>query len=109
MIVIDYSSVLSKHGSGQRLHSLSGVGIVLGGLWVVLKLEWNPLHPWTFSIESCGDLPSFYYFKPHLHLFLFLSFCSGFFLGSGDGCFAWFSFVFRVSYKFGMLVGRIVI
>ena len=40
MIVIDYLSVLSKHGSGQKLHGLSGVEIVLGGLWVVLKLEW---------------------------------------------------------------------
>ena len=33
MIVIDHLSVLSKHGSGQRLHGLSGVGIVLGGFW----------------------------------------------------------------------------
>ena len=32
MIVIDHLSVLSKYGSGQRLHGLSGVGIVLGGL-----------------------------------------------------------------------------
>ena len=47
MIVIDYLSVLSKHESGQRMHGLSGVGIALGGLWVVLKLEWNPLHPRT--------------------------------------------------------------
>ena len=39
MIVIDYLSVLSKDGSGHRLHGLSGVRIVLGGLWVVLKLE----------------------------------------------------------------------
>ena len=31
MIVIDYLNVLSKHGSSQRLHGLSGVGIVLGG------------------------------------------------------------------------------
>ena len=54
MIVIDYLSVLSKHGSGQRLHGLSGVGIVLGGLWVVLKLEWNPLHPRTPPVEPAG-------------------------------------------------------
>ena len=42
MIVIDYLSVPSKHESGQILHGLNGVEIVLGGLWVVLKLEWNP-------------------------------------------------------------------
>ena len=54
MIVIDYFNVLSKHGSGQRLHGLSGVGIVLGGLWVVLKLEWNPLHPRTPSVKPVG-------------------------------------------------------
>ena len=43
--MIDYLSVFSKHESDKRLHGLGGVGIVLGGLWVVLKLEWNPLHP----------------------------------------------------------------
>ena len=32
MIVIDYLSVLSKYESDQRLHGLSGVEIVLGGL-----------------------------------------------------------------------------
>ena len=37
--MIDYLSVLSEHESDQRLHGLSGVGIVLGGIWVVLKLE----------------------------------------------------------------------
>ena len=30
---------------GQRRHDLSGVGNVRGGVWVVLKLEWQPLHP----------------------------------------------------------------
>ena len=45
MIVFDHLSALSKHGSGQRLYGLSGVGIVLGGLWVVLKLEWSPRTP----------------------------------------------------------------
>ena len=94
MIVIDYLSMISKHGLGERLHGLSGVGIVLGGLWVVLKLEWNPLHLRTPPVESCGDLSSFPFFQPHLHIFLFLSFYSGFFLGSGGGCFAYFSFVF---------------
>ena len=32
MIVIDYVGVLSKHESDQRMHGLSRVGIVLGGL-----------------------------------------------------------------------------
>ena len=47
MIVIDYLSMLSKHESDQRLRGLSRVRIVLGGLWVVLKLEWNPMYPKT--------------------------------------------------------------
>ena len=51
MIVIEHLSALSKHGSGQRFHGLSGVEIVLGGLWVVLKLEWNPKTP---PVESYG-------------------------------------------------------
>ena len=59
MIVIDHLSELSKHGSGQRLHGLNGVGIVLGGLSVVLKLEWNPKTP---HVEPCGDLLSFHFF-----------------------------------------------
>ena len=56
MIVIDYLSVLTKHESDQRLHGFSRVGIVLGGLWVVLKLEWNPLHPKTPPSKSAGLL-----------------------------------------------------
>ena len=32
MIVVDYLSVFSKYESDQRLHGLSEVGIVLGGL-----------------------------------------------------------------------------
>ena len=83
--MIDYLSALSKHGSGQRLHGLSGVGIVLGGLWVVLKLEWNPRTP---PIEFCGDLSSFHFFQPHHHLFLLLSLCGNFFIGSDGGCFS---------------------
>ena len=38
---------------GQRRHGLSGVGNVRGGVWVVLKLEWHPLHPRTPLAESC--------------------------------------------------------
>ena len=56
MIVIDYLSVLSKYESDQRLHGLSGVEIVLGGLWVVLKFEWNPLHLRTPPSKSAGIL-----------------------------------------------------
>ena len=54
MIVIDYLSVFSKHGSGQRLYGLSGVRIFLCGLWVVLKIEWNPLHLRTPPVEPAG-------------------------------------------------------
>ena len=69
MIVIDYLSVLSKYESDQRLYGLCGVRILLGGLWVVLKLEWNPLHPKTPPSKSAG-------------LLLFLSLLSIFFLCS---------------------------
>ena len=31
--------------NGQRQHDLSGVENVRGGVWVVLKLEWQPLQP----------------------------------------------------------------
>ena len=71
MIVIDYLSMLSKHESGQRMHGLSGFGIALGGLWVVLKLEWNPLHLRTTPIQISG---AFSLFEPPFHLF----FCSDF-------------------------------
>ena len=64
--MINYLNVLSKHESSQRIHGLSGVGIALGGLWVVLKLEWNPLHLRTPLSKSAG-------------LFLFLSLLSIFF------------------------------
>ena len=68
MIVIDYLSVLSKHKSSQRMHGLSEVEIVLGGLWVVLKLEWNPLHPRAPPIQISG---AFTLLKPPFHLFFF--------------------------------------
>ena len=38
---------------GQRRHGLSGVGNIWGGVWVVLKLEWQPLHSRAPSTESC--------------------------------------------------------
>ena len=64
--MIDYSGVLSKHESDQRMHGLSGDGIVPGGLWVVLKLEWNPLHPRTPPIQINGAFtllePLFFFF-----------------------------------------------
>ena len=70
MIAIDYLSVLSKHESDQRLHGLSGVGIVPDGLWVVLKLEWNPPHPRTPPIQISG---AFTLLEPSFHLFFFSS------------------------------------
>ena len=39
--------------SGQRWHGLSGVGNVRGGVWVVLKLEWQPLHLRAPPVKSC--------------------------------------------------------
>ena len=64
--MIDYLGVRSKHESDQRMHVLSGVRIVLGGLWVVLKLEWNPLHPRTSPIQISGAFtllePLFFFF-----------------------------------------------
>ena len=68
MIVTDCLSVLSKHESGQKMYGLSRVGIVLGGLCVVLKLEWNPLHPRTPPIQISG---AFTLLEPHFHFFLF--------------------------------------
>ena len=41
----------------QRLHGLSGVGNVQGGVWVVLKLEWSPRTP---PVESCRGRSSFH-------------------------------------------------
>ena len=70
--MIDYLSVLSKYESDQRLHGLSRVGIVLGGLWVVLKLEWNPLHPRTPPPSKSAGL------------LLFLSLLSIFFFFGSD-------------------------
>ena len=57
-----------QHESDQRLNSLSGVGIVLGGLWVVLKLEWNPLHPKTPPIQISR---AFTLLEPPFHFFFF--------------------------------------
>ena len=37
---------------GQRRHGLGGVENVRGGVWVVLKLEWQPLHPRAPPAES---------------------------------------------------------
>ena len=54
--MFDYLSVLSKCELDQGLHGLSGVGIIpsLVGPWVVLKLEWNPLHLGTSPAKSAG-------------------------------------------------------
>ena len=52
---------------------------VLVGLWVVLKLEQNPLHPRTPLAKSVGlflfHIPLL---EPPFLLFFFLSFCSNF-------------------------------
>ena len=45
MIVFGHLSAPPNHGLDKRLHGLSGVGIVQGGLWVVLELEWSPRTP----------------------------------------------------------------
>ena len=44
---------------GQRRHGLSGVRNVRGGVWVVLKLEWQPLHSRAPPAESCRGRSSF--------------------------------------------------
>ena len=52
MIVFGHLSVPPNHGLDQRLYGLSGVGIVPGGLWVVLELEWSLRTP---PAEFCRD------------------------------------------------------
>ena len=45
---------------GKRQHGLSGVRNVRGGLWVVLKLEWQPLYlrvPPSESRRGCSSSP----------------------------------------------------
>ena len=37
---------------GQRWHGLSGIENVQGGVWVVPKLKWQPLHPRTPTTKS---------------------------------------------------------
>ena len=70
MIVFGHLSVPSNHGLDQRLYGLTLVGIVPGGLWVVLELEWSTRTP---PAEFCRDrLTSL---QPHPLFFLFLSLC----------------------------------
>ena len=47
-----------REWDGQRRHGLRGVGNVRGGVWVVLKLEWQPLHPRTRTDNSCRGCSS---------------------------------------------------
>ena len=77
--MFDYLSVLSKCELDQGLHGLSGVGIIHGlvGPWMVLKLEWNPLHPGTSPAKSAG-LSSLLEPPFHLSFFFFFFFCSDF-------------------------------
>ena len=43
----------------QGLYGLSGVGNILGGVWVVLKLEWQPLHQGAPPVKFCRVRSSF--------------------------------------------------
>ena len=52
MIVFSYSGAPSNRGLDQRLYGVSGVGNVLGGVWVVLELEWGSRTP---PAEFCRD------------------------------------------------------
>ena len=65
--MFDYLSMLSKRELDQGFHGLSGVGIIHGlvGPWVVLKLEWNPLHLGTSPAKSAG---LFSLLEPPFHL-----------------------------------------
>ena len=98
MIVFSYLGTPSNRGLDQMLYGLRGVGNVPRGLWVVLELEWSLRSP---PVEFCRDhltspslilsLCSFFgfygsFFQPYLRLSLLF--------GSGDGCLAYFSFVF---------------
>ena len=71
MITINSLNMISMNEPDRGLQELSGVGIeypcsslplggskilVLDGLWVVLKLEWNPLHPRTPPLEATAFL-----------------------------------------------------
>ena len=68
MVVFGHLSTPSNHGLDQRLYGLREVGIVPGGLWVVLELEWSPRTP---PAEFCKDHSTSH--QPHPPLFLFLS------------------------------------
>ena len=89
MVVFGHLSAPSNHGLDQRLYGLSGVGIVPGGLWVVLKLEWSLRTPPTeFYKDRSTSL------QPHPLIFLFLSLCGSpisilpFFLASAAAYFS---------------------
>ena len=89
MIVLGHLSAPSDHGLDQNMYGLAGVGIVPGGLWVVLELEWSPRAP---SAEFCKD--SLTSLQPHPLLLLFLSLCGSpisillFFLASAAASFS---------------------
>ena len=53
--------------------------LVLVGLWVVLNLKRNPLHPRTPPSKSAGLFDFIFPFlSPHSIFYFFLSFCSNF-------------------------------
>ena len=99
--MFSYLGAPSNRGLDQRLYGLSGVGNVPGGLWVVQELEWSSRTPPTGFCRDHLTSP-----QPHPLIFPFsFGFCGSFFqpqlrlsllLGSGDGCLACFSFVFRM-------------
>ena len=43
----------------QGLYGLRSVGNIWGGVWVVLKLEWQPLHEGAPPVKSCRVRSSF--------------------------------------------------
>ena len=100
MVVFGHLSALSNHGLDQRLYGLRGVGIVPGGLWVVLELEWSLRTPPT---EFCRDRSTSH--QPHPPIFLFLSLCGSpvsvfpFFLASSFSPISVFPFFLASSFN----------
>ena len=67
MVVNNYLSVPSKHGSAKDCMVLVESKMFRGDVWVVLKLKWSPRTP---PVESCRGRSSFH--QPPL---LLLSLC----------------------------------
>ena len=67
---------------GQRQYGMSGVRNVQGGVWVVLKLAWQPLHPRAPLLNPVGFSQALH--QPHPLLFLLLGLCGS----TGAFCFS---------------------